>query len=124
MTHPTVLEQMFDWQVRDFLVRLCCFGGDGGSFTRALAKSRRRWNSVEPLLDESQRIELHRLARRPGGFNPGNLQAHYVLDEDYVNGGRAFVMFALPLTSLVCVIQAPNQNSFVPVEEWVKDDPL
>jgi hypothetical protein len=115
---------MFDWQVRDFLIQLCCFDGDGGSFTRALAKSKRRWTSVEPLLDESQRSELRRLACRPGGFDPRSLQVHYVLDEDCVNGGRAFVLFALPLTSLVCVVQASNQSRFVPVEEWMKDDPL
>lgn len=44
-----------------------------------------------------------------GGFSSGNLKACYVPDEDFVNGGRAFVLFNLVASNWTYVGQAANQ---------------
>lgn len=44
-----------------------------------------------------------------GGFSPGNLKACYVPDEDFVNGGRAFVLFNLVASNWTYVVQVADQ---------------
>ena len=44
-----------------------------------------------------------------------NLKAHYVLDEDFINNGTAFVLFALVGSDWTHVVRVNNQNRFTPV---------
>ena len=46
-------------------------------------------------------------------FTPGNLKAVYLIDEDFINDGRAFVLFNLVGSTWTYVATANNQ-----VESW------
>lgn len=82
--------------LEDFLTGLCGNSEDG-SFVWLLAKTMTRWSAVDRLLTEMTRAELHRIAFRSshGGFSACNLKAHYVLDEESISGGSAYILFAL-----------------------------
>jgi hypothetical protein len=50
-------------------------------------------------------------------FSCGNLKACYIIDEDFINGGRAFVLFNLVATNWVYVDQINEQNNYWEVEK-------
>ncbi len=102
--------------MRRFLEQLCR-NHDGDGFVGQLARSKARWASVEDSLSAADRLELSRIAfeSRVGGFSTCNLKAHYVLDEDFINNGTAFVLFALVGSDWTHVVRVNNQNRFTPV---------
>ncbi len=106
--------------LRRFLEQLCRHH-DGDGFVGQLARSKARWASVEDSLSVADRLELRRIAfeSRVGGFSACNLKAHYVLDEDFINNGTAFVLFALVGSDWMHVIRVRNQNHFTPVSAWL-----
>lgn len=80
------------------------------------------WHSIEELLESfpDTLALLHGFAFQiwdssMGGFSPCNLKACYVPDEDFVNGGRAFVLFNLVASSWTYIGQVNNQLNF-----WTK----
>jgi hypothetical protein len=103
-----------------FLDRLCR-NHDSDGWVGQLAKSNARWSSVEDSLSAEDRLELHRIAfeSRVGGFSACNLKAHYVLDEDFINGGTAFVLFALVGIDWTLVVRVNEQNRFTPTSAWL-----
>ena len=106
--------------LKDFLSGLCSNNEDG-SFVWQLAKTVTRWSSVDSLLTEMDRAELQRIAFRSshGGFSAGNLKAHYVLDEDFINDGSAYILFALVGSTWTHVISVSEQNRFTTVSVWL-----
>lgn len=102
--------------LKDFLSGLCSSNEDG-SFVWQLAKTVTQWSSVDSLLTEMDRAELHRIAFRSSheGFSVGNLKAHYVLDEDFINDGSAYILFALVGSTWTHVISVSDQNRFTTV---------
>ena len=111
--------------LQQFLFELCNTGDDE-DFVRRLARTTARWTTVQDLLPQQARAELDRIAFRSaiGGFSPGNLKAHYVLDEDFVNDGSAFVLFALVGSDWTYVIRASNQNRFTSASLWLAGEDL
>lgn len=107
--------------LESFLVRLCR-SSDDGSFAWRLAKATDRWSTVQDLITKTDFEELQRIAFRsgPGGFSPGNLKAHYVLDEDFINDGTAFILFALVGSRWTHVISIGDQNRFTSVATWLQ----
>ncbi|MCG9110696.1 hypothetical protein [Laribacter hongkongensis] len=107
-------------ELRRFLEQLCR-NHDGDGFVGQLAMSKARWISVEEFLSAADRLELRRIAfeSRAGGFSAGNLKTHYVLDEDFINNGTAFVLFSLVGSDWTYVIRVNNQNNFTPVSVWL-----
>lgn len=104
-----------------FLTELCQ-SKDEDRFVRQLAMSTTRWASVEELLRDSDRASLHEIAFKSprGGFSSGNLKAHYVLDEDFINDGTALILFSLVGSDWSFVVRVINQNSFTPESAWVE----
>ncbi|MNC48166.1 hypothetical protein D3C75_972650 [compost metagenome] len=104
----------------DFLTGLCSNNEDGG-FVWQLAKAVTRWSLVDRLLTEMDRAELHCIAFSSGheGFSAGNLKAHYVLDEDFINDGSAYILFALVGSTWTHVISVSDQNRFTTVSVWL-----
>lgn len=45
-------------------------------------------------------------------FSPSNLKACYIIDEDLVNGGRAFVLFNLVANNWYHLAQVDNQSQY------------
>jgi hypothetical protein len=75
-----------------------------------------RWHAVEPLLaDIPAGLEaLRGFAAEDwdpafGPFSAGNLKARYIPDEEFVNGGRAFVLFNLVASNWTHVSHVANQ---------------
>ena len=98
-----------------------CEGGKG-EFVRKLAKATERWSTVRQLLSTSQQATLSTFTHSPRGsvgFSLGNLKAHYVLDEDFVDGGTALVVFALVGSTWTHVVRVTGQAAFVPPEAWL-----
>lgn len=106
--------------LKDFLSGLCSNNEDD-SFVWQLAKTVTQWSSVDSLLTEMDRAELHRIAFRSSheGFSAGNLKAHYVLDEDFINDGSAYILFALVNSTWTHVISVSDQNRFTTVSVWL-----
>lgn len=98
-----------------------CRNQEGDAFVGQLASSRARWASVEDSLSAADRLELSRIAfeSRVGGFSASNLKAHYVLDEDVINDGTAFILFSIVGSDWTHVIRVNNQNRFTPVSTWL-----
>jgi hypothetical protein len=108
-----------------FLARICSSSDEGG-FVRQIALSNIRWLTVEECLSESERNELHQIAFHSpgGGFSACNLKVHYVLDEDFIDGGSALIVFALVGSTWSHVIRVREQNIFVSVDAWLAGDKL
>lgn len=113
-TSPNAIERLIQ-----FLNEICQAETDE-SFVRKLAKAATRWVNVSDLLDSNETLILEQIAyrSRESGFSPGNLKAHYVLDEDFVNGGSGFVLFSLVGTTWTLVVPVKNQNRFTSLTEW------
>ncbi|MEO5331712.1 MAG: hypothetical protein H7839_06780 [Magnetococcus sp. YQC-5] len=110
-------------KLKDFLSRLCA-STDDGSFVWQMATATSRWSSVEDLLAETDRQELWRIAFNSelGGFSACNLKAHYVLDEDFVNDGSAFILFSLVGSVWTYVVAVKDQNRFTTVDTWLQGE--
>lgn len=108
------------FQLTGFLTILCSNSEDGG-FVWRLAKALTRWSSLDRLLTETERAELHRIAFRSksGGFSACNLKAHYVLDEDFINNGSAYILFALVGSTWTHLISVSDQNRFTTASAWL-----
>jgi hypothetical protein len=106
--------------LKEFLTGLCGNSEDG-SFVWLLAKTVTRWSSVDRLLTEMNRAELHRIAFRSshGGFSACNLKAHYVLDEEFTSDGSAYILFALVGSTWTHVISVGDQNRFTTASVWL-----
>jgi len=102
--------------LRDAVDALCA--ESDGPFVRSLAISPARWSSVSELLPAADLAGLERLAYAEG-LSPCNLKAHYVLDEDFVDGGTAFVVFALVGSAWAYVVRLQGQAAVVPPEAWL-----
>jgi len=83
-----------------------------------------QWHSVEDLLAEHtheqnllDKYAFEELDPDFGGFSSGNLKACYVVDEDFINFGRAFVIFNLVGSNWVHVGQLNNQAEFWKLKE-------
>jgi hypothetical protein len=85
-----------------------------------------RWLSVDESLSESRRKELQDITFNSpgGGFSPCNLKAHYVLDEDFIDGGSALIVFALVGSTWNQVIRVREQNIFVSADTWLGEENL
>lgn len=107
--------------LESFLARICG-SNDDGSFVWRLAKATDRWSTVQDLITETDLEELQRIAfrSRQGGFSPGNLKAHYVLDEDFINDGTAFILFALVGSRWTHVISIRDQNRITSTATWLQ----
>jgi hypothetical protein len=108
-----------------FLAQICSSNEEGG-FVRQVALSNARWLAVEQCLSEPNRNVLRDLAfNSPDGFfSPCNLKAHYVLDEDFIDGGSALIVFALVGSTWNHVIRVRDQNIFISVDAWLAEDKL
>ena len=80
-----------------------------------------RWHSVEDILarcpialEALQGFGFRSWDPEFGPFSPCNLKAQYIPDEDFVNGGRAYVLFNLVANNWTYVAQVPNQAAFWP----------
>lgn len=103
-----------------FLNDVCHDDSEHG-FVRKLAKASTRWSTVQDHLIPTEKTALELLAFQSadGGFSPGNLKAHYVLDEDFVNAGSAFVLFSLVAGNWTHVVAVSNQNKFTSAADWM-----
>lgn len=108
-----------------FLAQLCSSNDEGG-FVRQVALGNARWLSVEKCLSEPKRKELQDIAFNSsvGFFSSCNLKAHYVLDEDFIDGGSALIVFALVGSTWNHVIRVREQNLFVSVDAWLAEEKL
>ncbi len=110
--------------LRRFLHKLCR-ADDREGFVFRLAKECSRWSTVVDLVHDDTKTELTEIAFNPRiaeqGFSVGNLKAHYVLDEDFINRGSAFVLFSLVGTLWTHVECVGNQNEFTAVEAWLEE---
>jgi hypothetical protein len=104
------------WKLREAVGALCT--ESEGPFVKSLAATQARWSSVTDLLPVSERAALEGLAFGEG-ISPGNLKAHYLLDEDFVDGGTAFVVFALVGSTWVHVVRLKGQTAVIPPEAWL-----
>ncbi len=81
------------------------------------------WHGVEDLLKPFPNATkaLHGYAYHQWdediSFSSGNLKACYIIDEDFINGGRAFVLFNLVATDWLYVGQINEQNTYWEVEK-------
>jgi len=81
------------------------------------------WHSVEDLLEPFPDAikALHGYGfhgwDKDFSFSSGDLKACYIIDEDFVNGGRAFVLFNLVASNWVYVGQINEQISYWEVEK-------
>lgn len=108
-----------------FLAQICSSNNEGG-FVRHVALGNARWLSVEECLSEPKRKELQDIAFNSsvGFFSSCNLKAHYVLDEDFIDGGSALIVFALVGSTWNHVIRVREQNIFVSVDAWLAGEEL
>jgi hypothetical protein len=113
-THSGTLDD--HWKLREAVNALCA--ESNGRFVKSLAISSARWSSVAELLQGSDLAALVRLAYAEG-LSPCNLKAHYVLDEDFVDGGTAFVVFALVGSAWAHVVRLRGQAAVAPPEAWL-----
>jgi hypothetical protein len=104
------------WKLRDAVNAFCA--ESDGPFVRSLAISPARRSSVAELLSGAALAGLERLAYTEG-LSPDNLKAHYVLDEDFVDGGTAFVVFALVGSAWSHVVRLKGQTAVVQPEAWM-----
>lgn len=104
------------WKLREALNALC--SESDGPFVRGLACNPGRWSAVSELLRGADFAALEQLAYAER-FSLGNLKAHYVLDEDFVDGGTAFVLFALVGSVWAHVVRLKGQTAVVPPEAWL-----
>ena len=104
-----------------FFLQDICSSNATGSFVRRLAANNERWTSVESLLDAGQKVLLDEIAFQSfeGGFSSCNLKVHYVLDEDFIDGGSAFALFSLVGSTWSWVLRLKNQNDFIPTSDWL-----
>lgn len=77
-----------------------------------------RWHSVEQVLapfpaasNALRGFAFEAWDPEFGPFNACNLKAQYIPDEDFVNGGRAFVLFNLIASNWTHVSQVANQSA-------------
>lgn len=52
-----------------------------------------------------------------GGFSDGNLKVCYIPDEDFINDGRAFVLFNLIASNWTFVTSVDNQKQYWEITE-------
>lgn len=104
------------WKLSEAVNALCA--ESAGSFVDSLATSLTRWSSVAELLQGNDLAALERLAFAEG-ISPCNLKAHYVLDEHFVDGGTAFVVFALVGSAWAHAVRVKGQTAVVPPEAWL-----
>jgi hypothetical protein len=77
-----------------------------------------KWHSVQQLLkpypDAACALNEYAFKRRDKSmsFSSGNLKACYIIDEDFVNDGRAFVLFNLVATNWFYVGAVSKQGGF------------
>lgn len=111
--------------LRRSLHALCAVEGSEG-FVCRLAKETSRWSSVEDLLGEVAKDQLCEIAFRPriarDGFSVGNLKAHYILDEDFINNGSAIVLFSLVGAFWTHIERVSDQNEFTNAQMSSKMD--
>ena len=107
------------WKLREAVNALCA--ESQGPFLMSLATSSTRWSIVTALLRGSELAALEGLAHAEG-LSPCNLKAHYVLDENFVDGGTTFVVFALVGSAWVHVVRLKGQTAVVPTEAWLDGD--
>lgn len=106
-------------KLKAFLNELCSREG-ANEWVEQLAQETTRWSSVADSLLERDRVELNRIAFESSiDFSSCNLKAHYVLDEDFINGGTAFVLFALVGSDWTYVVRVNEQNQFTPASVWL-----
>lgn len=103
-------------KLREALAALCA--DPAGTFVRGLAASPARWVDVSASFQEAELAGLESLSYREG-FSLCNLKAHYVLDEDFLDNGTAFVIFALVGSTWFHVVRLRDQMIFVPPERWL-----
>jgi len=104
------------WKLREAVNAICA--KSDGPLVRSLAISPTRWSSVADLLPTADHEDLERLGFAEG-ISPCNLKAHYVLDEDFVDGGTAFIVFALVGSAWSHVVRVQGQTAVVPPEAWL-----
>ncbi|QQD22808.1 hypothetical protein GJQ54_13950 [Oceanospirillaceae bacterium ASx5O] len=107
-------------KLKKFLDQLCG-RSQGNEWIRQLSRSTTRWVSVADTLSEKDSLELNRIAfeSRSGGFSACNLKVHYVLDEDFINGGTAILLFALVGSDWTYVVRVNEQNLITPASVWL-----
>jgi len=104
------------WKLREAVNALCA--EFDAPLVKSLAVSPARWSSVSEPLQGADLAALERLAYAEG-ISLCNLKAHYVLDEDFVDGGTAFVVFALVGSTWAHVVRLQGQTAVVPPEAWL-----
>ena len=76
------------------------------------------WVSMDPILSQYTEIyeritaTVFRSGDNAFKYSIGNLKASYLVDEDFVNGGRAFIIFNVVCSTWVYVYQADNQAPY------------
>lgn len=112
-------------QLVAFLDELCQPEQDN-DFIIKLAQSRTRWASVSDLLLVPQKEALDQIGFRPlqkgDGFSPGNLKAHYVLDEEFINNGSAIILFSLVGAQWTHVVHVEDQNRITSPALWLEGE--
>ena len=111
----------------EVMKRLCallndmCRHDSEQGLVRKLAKASMRWSTVQDYLTPAERTALEQIAFHSavGSFSPENLKAHYVLDEDFVNAGSAYVLFSLVAGTWSHVVAVSNQNNFTSAAVWM-----
>lgn len=107
------------WKLKEVLAAISA--DPAGGFIQRLASSSTRWSSVPAALHGPQRVELESLAYSEG-FSPSNLKAHYVLDEEFVDNGTAFVLFSLVGSTWAHVVRLKDQKAVVPPDAWLNGE--
>jgi hypothetical protein len=112
-------------RVTAFLAQLCNWNDESG-FVRRVALANARWLSVAECLSEAKRSEFEQIACNSplGGFGSCNFKAHYVLDEDFIDGGSALIVFALVGSTWNHLIRVGEQNIFVSGDAWLAEENL
>ena len=84
-----------------------------------------RWHAVEPILapylnvlEALQGFAFMKWDPQFAPFSPCNLKAQYIPDEEFVSGGRAFVLFNLVASSWTHISQVSNQAVY-----WKRKNP-
>jgi hypothetical protein len=110
----------------ELLLRDICASNEPGSFVHQLASSSMRWNSVQGMMSKELRERLEEIAFRSelGGFSACNLKAHYLLDEDFIDGGSAIIVFSLLGSTWTLTVRLKNQNQLISAEKWLKDESM
>ncbi len=119
--NPSDLENSADAITRlKLFLEAVCASNESDDFVRQLANAKQRWTTVQELLGPQWRLDLDHIAFKSqvGGFSSDNLKAHYVLDEDFINGGSAIVLFSLVGSTWLHTLRLKNQNDFTTVGAW------